>query len=99
MSITKTRIFVISLVSCIICVSIAIFITDNRAFEIFFWIPLLVYFLMQCYVLHLSIKTKIKKTKILALMNVMIALLLSLFFTLILLYGMGMRSAMGAMKG
>lgn len=99
MSITKTRIFIISLVSCIIAVSIAIFIADNREFEMLFWIPLFVYFLIQCYVLYISIKTKIKKTWIVALINLIIALLLALFFAGILLYGMGMRSAMGAMKG
>ncbi|WP_394775919.1 hypothetical protein [Flavobacterium sp.] len=99
MSITKTRIFVISLVSCIIAVTIAVFITDNRAFEMYYWIPLFVYFLIQCYVFYLSRKTKIKKTWIIALINLIIALLLTLFFAGILLYGMGMRSAMGAMKG
>lgn len=94
-TITKTKIFLVNLLSGVLAVFLALFIFDNRAYKMCFWVPLLVYFMIQCFMLYVSIKTKIKKTWITALINVIIALFLCLFLTFFLV----MCTAIGAMRG
>jgi len=94
-TITKTKIFFLSLVSGVAALFLAIFIFDNRVYKMYFWTPLLVYFLIQCFVLYLSIKTKIKHTWIIALINVVIVFFLCLSLTFFLF----ICTAIGAMRG
>lgn len=94
-TITKTKMFIVSLVSGALAVSLSLFIFDNPAYRMCFWVPLLVYFFIQCFILYASIKTKIKKTWITALINVITALFLCLFLAFFLV----LCTAIGAMRG
>ena len=98
MTITKTKLFIINLISCIAAVFMAFRLFDHKALEMYFWIPILVYFMIQFYLFYLSKKTKIKKIHRAGLINLVIASLLSLFFTFLVVYFIVMRIAMGAMK-
>ena len=94
-TITKTKIFLVSLLSFIIAIFLAFSIFDNLNFRMHFWIPLLIYFILQCYILYLSIRTQIKKIWITSLINAIIALILCLSLTWFLI----ICTAVGAMRG
>lgn len=99
MIITKTKIFSINLLSCIAFFFLAFYIAFQKGFQMYFWIPILIYFLTQCCLFYFSAKTKIKKIRLAGLINLFIALVLSVCFAFIVLTFIKICAGLGAMKG
>ncbi|TDO78140.1 hypothetical protein EV143_103391 [Flavobacterium chryseum] len=96
-TITKPKIFLISLVSLTLAIYLSFSIFAKKAFEAYFWIPILIYLMIQYYLFYISRKTEIRKT---ALINLIISSILGVFLTLLLLYFIAMRMVIGStMKG
>ncbi|KRD10945.1 hypothetical protein ASE21_04280 [Flavobacterium sp. Root901] len=98
--ITRTRIFLIGFTSFLLLVffPFAIYSNDfftNKLFQMFFWTPTFIYFLIQCYIFYLGKKTNIKKVKITALINLIIAFLICISFVLFFAFVMALNSGLG----